>query len=626
MQQFFHFPRSLISLAVLVVVPLQGAQLKNPYEILGRYYDAIGGLENLKAENTTVMVAEVEIVGTGLSGTLKQWESRPVKNRQELDLKVFRQVTGDNGESAWVLDTNGKLKLLRDEETVKGREIRRRMANFEHLDPDSPHFTVTLDGTEKVEGQSCYRIRIANDLLPADQVLLINTKNFLLAKSIQYTTSGSENHTTYADYRDVGGVLHSFRQSMVALPVNQQQEIRVTLVETNVDLDPAIFDPPSVDVEDFAFLDGNRSEDIPIRFHENHIFVQVTMNCDKRWWVLDSGAGMTAIDTAYARQLGLELEGKLTGQGVNNTMDISFTTLPAYSVQGVELNPQKAVALDIERLFGQLSDIPVAGILGYDFMSRFVTRIDYANELMSLYHPGEFAYTGDGTVVDAPLNGSNMFTVPMTVEGEMSGQWRFDTGASGTGFHFDFAEKNGLLDRPGIDRQHFGAGGSHVSRLVPFRKVEIAGFELPSVLISVPPEAGQGALAEKSLIGNLGSNLFRNFTIYLDYARQQIIFEKGDDFGKEFPEDRSGLQIWHPGGAEKVEIRFVASGTPADRAGFRVGDEIRAINDIPVQQLDGLSAVRELMQAPAGVSYTVSIARGNEVLHLKLDLADLFAH
>jgi membrane-associated protease RseP (regulator of RpoE activity) len=161
-----------------------------------------------------------------------------------------------------------------------------------------------------------------------------------------------------------------------------------------------------------------------------------------------------------------------------------------------------------------------------------------------------------------------------------------------------------------------------MTRRARFDGASIAGFDLPPMLFSIPMSEGHGAMAEKSLIGNLGSNVFRHFVIYLDYDRQQIIFEKGDDFGKAFPIDNSGIQIWYPGGEKRMEIRFVAPGTAGEKAGLLVDDRILAVNGIPVEQLDGLHAFRELMQAPSGTAYDLTVEREGSELKVNLVLED----
>ena len=505
MQNFLRLVFPLILLSSSGVAVFSAADLTDPYQVLNQHYSAIGGLDNLKAAQTQYFEADFSLVGTGLEGTVRQWSRSPVQQRQELDLTVIKQTSGDNGEVAWVVDTNGKLKVMRDEETVKQRKINGLMAQYEHLDPGSEIFCVSLEAGEEVEGEDCYRIRISNSLDSSEWVYLISKETLLMKKSIMYSPDGGQMHNSFSDYREVDGVLYAFKQNMKTVPTHQVQELTMTRLETNLEIDDSLFDPPAEEGEDFAFANGSSSENIQFLFHENHIYLEVTVNCDKQLWIFDSGAGMTVIDKDYAAELGLAFEGSMTGQGAHNTVDYTFVTIPGLQVEGITIDQQRAIAIDLAHLFNQLSDLKVAGILGYDFLSRFVSRIDYANERISFYHPDTFEYVGSGRVIDAPLNAQNMFGIPMTVEGGMEGVWRLDTGASGSSFHFHFAEENGLLNRPGTERQSFGAGGSNVSRVAEFSGAEVAGFDLPPLQISIPSNAGHGAMAEREKKGQVSS-------------------------------------------------------------------------------------------------------------------------
>jgi hypothetical protein len=264
----------------------------------------------------------------------------------------------------------------------------------------------------------------------------------------------------------------------------------------------------------------------------------------------------------------------------------------------------------------------VVGILGYDFLSRFVTRVDYANELLSFYHPSEFEYAGEGVVVDAPLR-SNAFCVPATVDGEYNGLWMVDLGASGVSFHYPYALANGLVGREGVEAVGFGAGGRMALRASRYRVMEVAGHEVNDPRISAPIDGlGPGTFSEEELIGNMGNTLFRHFVLYLDYERQQMVFERGDDFNREFPVDRSGLQIWLQDD-EQVEVLFVAPGTPADDAGFAEGDVIRSVNGIDVRHFAGIVSLRELLKAAEGTEYTFGLLRGDAPVDIKLRLREL---
>jgi C-terminal processing protease CtpA/Prc len=111
--------------------------------------------------------------------------------------------------------------------------------------------------------------------------------------------------------------------------------------------------------------------------------------------------------------------------------------------------------------------------------------------------------------------------------------------------------------------------------------------------------------------------------LYLDYARQQIIVERGADFDTEFPRTKSGLQVVLSDDGE-WETYFVSPGTPADKAGFEIGDVVESINGIDVEHLGGLIALRKLMRGEAGTKYEFGVRREGKEKTLKLTLRDLF--
>jgi hypothetical protein len=116
----------------------------------------------------------------------------------------------------------------------------------------------------------------------------------------------------------------------------------LTQYVSNPEIDPEMFEPPAQTAKDYEFVEGDRAEDIPFEFIENHIFMQVAVKGEKRTWVLDTGAGMTVLNKAFAEELGLSMEGEMKGQGAGGTVDVSFATLPPFQVSSIQFQEQTA--------------------------------------------------------------------------------------------------------------------------------------------------------------------------------------------------------------------------------------------------------------------------------------------
>jgi hypothetical protein len=290
-------------------------------------------------------------------------------------------------------------------------------------------------------------------------------------------------------------------------------------------------------------------------------------------------------------------------------------------VGSIELDSQPMVVLEIAELMRRNTGTEPAGILGYDFLSRFVTRVDFAGEEVTFFPPESFTYSGPGRAIPMRIE-ANIPVVEMEVDGKYRGQWRLDIGAAVSAFHHHAVERFGLAARSGVERLAGGMGGMQRHRLVRFAEAELAGFKVSRPVISVPLEAGPGALAGTSVLGTVGNSVLPHFVLFLDYQGRRLIVEKGSGFGKPLVLDRSGLQVsrTESGGFKVV---CVAPGTPADKARFKVGDVIEAVDGQSPEALGGLSRLRELLRAAPGTRYQLAVRRGDSVLSLDLKLEDI---
>ena len=608
---------NLIIWFCVVATPLSAADLPEPLGIYLKHFEAIGGYEKVKAEKSGYL--EGHITYDGLEGTVRQWEQIPLRLRVEQDFRVIQQMYGDTGQVSWSVDTNGKRIIQRDEETLKRRKVKALLQVYDHMNPDTPNFILHFQGIQKVGPIDCYVVKMTNRINQDIFLDYFRTDTFFLEKSVVIQPD-LEFHTRYSDFREVNGVWHAFREETDIRPREKKITVQLHRYQTNLAIAPSRFELPEDGVEDFQFIEGDRAEEIPFELIENNIFLPVRVGSDERWWLLDNGATMTVIDADYAQNLGLTQKGGIKGSGFKNTFDLSFVTLPPYSLPGIRFEAQKVFAF--QGLADRFYEPQIAGVMGFDLLSRFVTRIDYAKRRIAFYEPKGFRYQGPGVVVEAPLK-DKVFSLPMRVEDRYKGRWSLDLGAYNMSFHFPYAQTHGLFQRDGIERVSADLGGYYFERRVRFEHLELAGFTVADPLINVPAEKGKGANTARELIGNIGNDLLRRFVVYLDYHRQQVIFEKGRDFERRFPRDKSGLII---GQAEDngPMISFVAPDTPGERAGFLAGDLIRRVNTEPVDHRYNVVGLRQLLRQAAGTVIQIGVQRQEQQLEIQLTLEDLF--
>jgi hypothetical protein len=602
-------------LGITTQAPARG--ITDPYEILEKHFQAIGGLDRLLAEQVFYLEGDVSL--GGMNGTVKTWTLKPGRNRIEIALGPLNIIQGDNGEHEWILDQNGKLQVITnpDDATAKRRRVRRLIEKYAFIKKESEVFAVNLEGNGSVDGKDCYVVRISNNINYDSYTTYLNTKTFMQEKAV-FIEDNLSRDVYYGDYREIDGLLIPFWTKEVLHRGGQTQETKFTRYLSNPEINPGLFEPPEHGDKDYQFTEGDCAEDIPFEFIGNHLFIMVTVGGLERLWVLDTGAGMSVLNMAFAKELGLELEGELKGQGAGGTVHASLTTLPPYSLKGIQFKEQMVAVIDMEELVRRIG-LDIVGILGFDFLSRFVTKVDYSNELVSFYEPGKFEYTGHGQVLDIHISHSQ-FGVQATLDGTHTGNWLFDLGAGTTHLDGRYARREGYADQAGVLGMGHGAGNEYQLKQVECDSMQFAGFTVHEPEISFS-YGGTDTTFTADRIGVLGNSLFRNFVLYCDYANERLIVEEGDKFNKPWPRDNSGLQIaWSYD--HDVEVTYVSPDTPGEKAGFLKGDLLKSINGIDVDLLDGIIAIRKLLKADPGVVYEFVIERSGKK-KLKLMLADL---
>ncbi|MEW6411893.1 MAG: aspartyl protease family protein [Candidatus Zixiibacteriota bacterium] len=610
-----------IIMGILIVtsgITSPAQELTDPYEILTGYFEATGGLERLLAEKMSYSEGSVSL--GGMEGVVKSWTQVPGLSRLEVTLDPLNIIQGDNGEYPWVVDQNGKLQLITNlnDATLKRRKVRNLIQQYAYADRNSEIFDVSFQGVEQVDGRSCYVVRVANNINVDSYTCHINTTTFLLEKAV-FIEDEESRDVLYGDYREIDGIVVPFRVTQVDHSTREPQEIIVTQYVSNPDIDPSTFEPPTESDRDWEFVNGDAAENIHFEFIEGHIFVPVNVRGKERLWVLDTGAGMTVLNRAFADELGLEVGGGMKGKGAGGTVDVAFTTLPAFSVEGIRFNEQTAAVIDMSELMRWVG-VDAVGILGWDFLSRFVTRVDYANELLSFYDPEKFQYTGDGHVVDMHVKNS-LFSATATLDGVHTKPWVLDLGASVTHLDGSYALREGYTERDGVLSLGHGAANEYRKKSIICDSLTFAGFTVykPEVCFSW---GGTDTAFTADDLGELGNSLFRNFVLYCDYLGERLIVETGAKFNQPWPVDNSGLQIVY-NEANEIEVIYVSPGTPAEKAGFAKGDILRSVNGVGVEFFDGLLALRELLRSTPGTAYTLKVDRTGESKEMKLVLASL---
>jgi hypothetical protein len=263
------------------------------------------------------------------------------------------------------------------------------------------------------------------------------------------------------------------------------------------------------------------------------------------------------------------------------------------------------------------------GILGYDFIARYVVAIDYARSELSLYDHDRFHYDGPGTSV--PVTLINRFphidADVRLADGEtLHGRFVVDIG-SGGGLTLTkpFVDDNRLRDRVGPTIRRSGSGGvggsttSDVGRVAAFT---IGGVDLPHTIVQLFGDSA-GVLSQRGAwVGNIGGGILRRFTVLLDYQNKRMIFEPNARIGEPFDADMSGVGLVTDESLSSIIVDIVAPGSPAAESGLMHGDVIVSVDGVPASHRL-LAELRDRFRR-AGEHAVLMVRRGDEAKRLEV--------
>ncbi len=480
------------------------------------------------------------------------------------------------------------------------------------------HVSKSEDGTR-------YRLEVA---APGDKTVTWSL-DAASWRPVAYERPGEDSviTTTFADWREVGGVMVP-SGGKVTETNKPDFSWELTDVKFDSGLSPQTFTAPTAGPSD-VHMDAVVPP-IPFDFDSAHIIFKASLNGRPPiWWLLDTGADQEAINTPRLADFGLKTYAKTATTGGGGTADYEFAAGATFTLPGVELRNQHVAVIDqtgLEKALG----LPLGGILGYDFISRFVIEIDYAKKELTLHDPAKWTYTGSGTIVPVTFDEGIPFsrgTISVPTKPAIPAFFILDFGAAETmTLTSAFVKANDLTrlaqtnanvnKSPGLEHQFFTQ--NNVRGRV--EKLRLGPLEVAAIPINMSVNT-EGAYASSSFSGTVGEGIYRRYHAFLDYQRKRVIFEPTDEAKKPFPERRTfGLVVLASGAdLHTFPVTGVRAASPAERAGFKKGDVIATVDGKPASEFT-LGQLR-LWLLNEGEHHTIEVSRGGETVSLPVEIA-----
>jgi predicted aspartyl protease len=403
-----------------------------------------------------------------------------------------------------------------------------------------------------------------------------------------------------------------------AAPVSAQQTGRHTSLPSRTSrLLPSI-----------RFSVGQSSLKVPFDLVGNLILMKAQLNdSTPLWFIFDTGATHTVVDTEQAKTLNLKARGRITGTGSTGTAVASRVRGVSVTFSGVELLNQTIYTLPVAFLsapFGR----HIGGVIGNDIIGKFVVEIDYANQTLSFYEPASYRYSGAGENIPLVIEkDGNVFTrAQVKIEGRtpLTGKFEIDTGSTGSvTLNTPFVKKHRLLSSIKRSKQVNlgGVGGSAGAVTARINSIRLGRFELMNPIARFS-QASKGDNASARYDGLLGGQIFSRFKMIVDLTHRRMILEPSARISAPFEDDMSGLELMGDGeGFSSYLIDDVDEGSPAAEAGVQGGDVLTAIDGRAASEFT-LEEIRRMFKQD-GREYALTLKRGDKIFEVRLKLRRL---
>ena len=352
----------------------------------------------------------------------------------------------------------------------------------------------------------------------------------------------------------------------------------------------------------------------PFEIHSGHIYIDAMINDQGPFHLLFDTGAVNVLTPGAAQRLGLVVDNNVSAQGTGGVQAGGSAKVKAVRIAGLNLIDQTFYVLDLPA--GASDDGAVDGLIGWEWLNRFPTRIDYAAQTLTFFPDGKPVVNSAAAPTPIRFAGKRP-QVAGKIDG-MEGRFTLDTGSPGSvTLATPFVASHDLVAKYHPKTRlvsAVGVGGPVYAWITRAQTLELGGVSVTQPVTFLSQQTS-GTSAAKDVAGNVGFGVLHRFTLTFDYPHSQIYFEPNRFAAEPDLADRSGLRILRSGKGFKVQ--YIADGSPAAQAGLKPGDVILAVDGTPCA---GMSSdhLKALFKGPVGtrLNLTLDGAKGEVTLTL----------
>lgn len=419
----------------------------------------------------------------------------------------------------------------------------------------------------------------------------------------------------------------------------------------------------------FQFETDKTKITIPFQLINNLIFIPINVNGVELNFLLDTGVEETILLSLDDKE-GLNFNNvekiKLRGLGMEESIEGLRSNDNVLSVKElVDKHHNLYIVLDQSFNFSTHIGIPVNGIIGYSFFKNNLLEINYDKKKIFVYK--------DTKKIQKKIN-RHYTGIPISIERnkpyaqawvtmndkEIAAKLLLDIGNSDALWLFqDVSSEIKVPEKSFDDFLGKGFSGDVLGKRTRISNFRLGTFEFKNPIIAMPDlNSVKSVSMVENRVGSIGGEIFKRFSVIVDYKNKQLFFAKSNHFDLPFQYNRSGIELQNEGmqwvqetvplktinlientfdeNGNKVDTNFkykfslkpiytianVRKDSPAERCGLRKGDVIISINKMMGYKYS-LQEINEILKSEDGKWLSFEVERNSQILKFKFQLKSI---